>query len=135
MAYCNDCKAMVKVETDTEVEIDDLQLSETGNVTCIATIADQCMTCHNELRSASFNVDLQFDRRETHDCPEKDLGMGWTVDVLSATRTERHEPPNNQRYKTYYGVELQMRVRCPCGEVADVQTFVDDVQVAQMEKA
>ncbi len=138
MPRCPDCSKFVSLETETEPEVDGLDVDDDGTVTCSVRIVNCCGECSAELTETT--LELQDDctaEVEEHlkpdaggDTPEK--GHTLSVEEVSSERTQRVEG-KGRGAKTFYGASVDVLVKCECGWEHPL-TLSDDCQASSMDE-
>jgi RecJ-like exonuclease len=137
---CPDCNKFVSFDTDTEPEVDDLEVDESGRVTGTVRIVNTCAECGAELKEATFDLEIDLvNECEDHVNEEgKDSPHSLEVESDSAERTEREDgkPGTPARYRRhYYGAEVRVTVTCDCDTAFKAEgEWSDDVQGSGMEE-
>lgn len=146
---CPDCNKFVSFDSDSDPEIE-LELSDEFNVTGTVRIVNNCSECSQELKDATFDVDVDFAddvhaHWKEHGWKGKGAGpaghreMDLTDDGGSRsdeyqTTDRRGKPIRNPRYQKHlYGATVTITVECECGETFE-REWSDSVQASGMEE-
>jgi len=148
-------------ETDSlepsDVEFDHDQektkLEGTVNVTGDVRIVLTSECCGDEIKEANFSPDVHIDVKKHKDCTCEDWTDGVELEVENAAITDRNEAfqtktakrglnkgtlvqvPIPFRYqKRFYGVEMELHIKCACGKEIGMDTFSDEEQASAMEE-
>ncbi len=130
---CSDCNKFVSFDSDGEPE-PELEADETtGQVTGSVRIVNACGECGTELKEATFDVDVDFDKAAEHmaEHPE-DEAHALDLEEPSLDRTERVQG-KGRGAKTFYGAEGDLEVKCRCG-FTETQHWSDDIQASYMDE-
>ena len=135
---CPDCSKMVSLDTDVEPEVDDVEVDEDGHVTAHVRITNNCQDCGSELTEATFDLEgyaeIGDHKGDDHELEAEDAG---------ADRTQRsgyYDKKKGQwvnafgRYaKTFYGVSMDVKVTCSCGNLEVLVPMKDEIQASGMD--
>lgn len=131
---CPECRKFAQVDPDSEPDCNEDFDEATGILTVTARMVNHCADCGHELSEHEFTLEFDFSKDiAAHDCPEKDTGVGWTTEVELCERTIREHPPNAKVRTKFYGIQVDAKLACNCGEVLVHQTLSDEVKASLME--
>jgi hypothetical protein len=142
---CNQFAAQ-SADSDPELELDVDQVTDdavivTGNARIVVT--SEC--CGDELKEANFDVEISMDFEGERVC----YCDSFAVVSASASTTEDYDrtktttlkdgtvktTPIAPRYQThYYGVEVEVTIRCDCGKTELEGTFSDKIPASSMDE-
>lgn len=160
---CPSCNKFAAYETSAEPEIEDLDITaqvdgETKDVTVdisgSARIVLTSECCGDELKEATFDIDVSLDVEKASDCT---CGDAWMDDLEAEADgpelTDRQESSKPKTYKTgpkkgqtiqvpipyryqrrYFGVETRIAVNCGCGKEIGSVDFKDEIQASGMDE-
>lgn len=139
---CPDCSKFVSMDSETEPEVDNLEIDAEGHITASVRIQNNCADCGTTLKEGSFDVESDLDATilEAH----KGEGHELSVETSSSERTQE----GGGRYaKSYYGAKLEVTVECSCmknnptvedqpvsGPVIAIVEMSDKVAASDMEE-
>lgn len=129
---CNDCNKFVGLDLgDAEVQSGP-DIDESGNITCEARIVRNCAECGTELKEANFSLEGQMD-------VEGHTGEGHELEAeeTSSEATERQDgkPGTPSRYRrSFFGINVDVAVKCSCGESLGNVQLTDEVQASGMDE-
>lgn len=135
---CDQCNKFVSFE-EAEPEVNDLSISEDGQVTASVRIVNQCQDCGQELTETTF--DMEYDHSEQ--CKEhQGEGHGLEIEEDGCERTSRSGYFKKGQFvfacgryaKTFYGMALNYSVTCECGKLELSGTLEDECQASGMEQ-
>lgn len=134
---CPDCNKFVSFE-EQEPEVDNLEISEDGQITGEIRIVNACAECSNELTESSFEIDVSMEIPKKHTGEGHDLEIedGGCERISRSGYFKKGEfvPASGRYAKTFYGFELSYSVKCSCGEVIEENaTVTDEVQASGMD--
>lgn len=119
---CPACNKFVPYYTEADPEVFDAEADRSENaptavvVTAEATRTLPCGECGTELASASLTMEQSVELACT--CEKGKMGE-LTVEAEFPSPTTRTEG-KGRRYRTYYGVEMEVHIKCECGASATV---------------
>lgn len=145
MARCPDCNKFVSYDTDTEPEIEDVQVfDESTEVQGSVRVVLCCAECGTELKESNQEFNETFE----HTCEMEDVlpeflpefnpkeDEQYEIEDSSATFHERYQdrnpktgkPIKNPRYmKKYYGAEIVISIKCnKCGDTFDQEITTEE---------
>lgn len=142
---CPECNKFVAYDTDVDPEVD-IRVEDDGMVDGSVTITNNCEGCGCELKSAEFEVAIDFSEavaKHKAICPDQALRHSFDVEFDCSRedrtqRTDRHgRPIKSSRYmRTYYGARASVELSCSCGESVDGGTadWADECQASSMKE-
>lgn len=129
---CNNCNKFVGLDLgDAEIQTGP-DIDESGNITCEARIVRNCADCGTELKEANFSLEGQIDV----DGHEGD-GHELEAEESSSEATERSDGKSNtpSRYRrAFFGVSVDVAVKCSCGAELGHVVLTDEVQASGMDE-
>lgn len=130
---CPDCTKFVSMETG-DPEVNNVEVDDSGHVTAEVRIVRNCADCGTELKSADFTLEGDVDA----EFADAHSGEGHTLEAEEgdSEATERSEG-RGRGLRSFYGVELQVNVKCGCkAEEADETsiTLADEMQASAMDE-
>lgn len=137
---CDQCNKFVSFDTDVDPE-PTLDVSPEGVVSGSVRIVNQCAECGQELKEATFDVDIDLsdeveEHKKEHKAKEHDLELAEDLSRTDRRQTtdRKGKPIKNPRYqKQYYGAEGTVTVSCSCGW-STTASWSDEVQGSGMEE-
>ena len=141
---CPDCNKFVGMDDSNEPEVEDVDVDDEGCVTAEVRIANCCSECGTELKEAQFSLEGQVPLAtfRGHVCPDEKPEEGveasesmplLEADEETSERTSRTEG-KGRGTRTYYGVDIVVRVKCGCGEKSEYVKMSDEVQASGMDE-
>lgn len=141
---CPDCGKFVSYDTDGDPDLDGMSVNEKGEVTVDARIENACADCGTCLKSADFSLEGTVDLSpfRGHVCPDEKPQPGvppaeslplLDVEEVSSERTERVEG-SGRGARTFYGVSVEVVVKCGCGKASARLTLSEEVQASDMDE-
>jgi hypothetical protein len=141
---CPDCSKFVSFDTDSDPEINNIEVDDDGNVSGEVRIVNTCAECSSELTEATLEIEEDMtdditahreafpDEKDAHDTLDVDTAGESRFDEM--VRKDRNgKPIKNSRYmKRLYGAEVEITVTCKCGETF-TRTWRDSVQASGMD--
>jgi uncharacterized protein with PIN domain len=140
---CPDCNKFVSFDTETEPEVQSEQVDENGAVEFSVRITNNCADCGTELTETTLEMEDTVPEELLAD--HKGDEHEYSVEVVSASRTERQSVPQKtskktskttvwyRGAKTYYGAEIEYSVKCSCGVTLHEGTISAEEQASYME--
>lgn len=136
---CDQCNKFVSFE-EAEPEVNDLTVSEDGDVAASVRIVNQCQECGQELTETTFDLEASHgDEIKEH----KGKGHELEIEEDGCERTSRSGwfkkgqfvAAHGRYAKTFYGASLNYNITCSCGKLESVGgTLEDDCQASGMEQ-
>jgi phage FluMu protein Com len=131
MARCSTCNKWPELE-QAEPEVD---ISLDGDIISgTVRIVLQCTQCNDDIKEATFDVEVDVSEHLKHKCPDEEIGEGWTVDMPDIEAMTRQHPPKAQRRTTFYGAQGDIILKCQCGEVEEQIPWSDEIKASHMEE-
>lgn len=124
---CPDCNKFVGIDAEQDPEVNDLEITEKGEITGTVRIVNTCIECGSELTEASFDISLECTLTHNPGCKKAD----YDVSDGGFTRTVKSEG-KGRGMKTFYGAEGDITVNCSCGDSTTV-SWSDNIQASHME--
>jgi hypothetical protein len=131
---CPTCNKFASFDTDTEPEISDEKFDDD---TCVVSfnvrIVNTCAECSEELKEATFDVELDGPKPFPHEdsCKNQET---YSVEVESS-REDRVVRGKSPRYnKTFYGYSATATVECDGCSASFSISHQDDIQASAMEE-
>lgn len=146
MPRCASCNKFVSIDSETEPEVESIEVDDEGNVVMNVHIVNNCGDCGDELTGADLEIEVNCDayaenweehvkeKHEANDEGEMPEGKGPALEVHE-TGTERvtRTEGKGRGQKTFYGAKVEFEVKCACGWTA-TGAGEDDVQASSMDE-
>ena len=114
-------------EVESETEVDDSSVA--GSVRIVLTCAD----CGEELKEASFDVDVAFELKHAEEClnseGESELELDFEPEAF-----DEFVPPNKKRQRHMYGASAEAAVTCTSCKATATASWRDSIQSSAMEE-
>jgi hypothetical protein len=145
----------------SDPEVDNIEVSQDGTVTCEVRIVLTCADCGTDLKESTLEMsaesafaehvadcklaakDKAADKADeaaekATDAPEtedegEDEDHTPDVEETGTEATSRTEG-KGRGTRTFYGAHVSWKVTCSCGEYAEEGEFSDDVQASSMDE-
>lgn len=129
---CPDCNRFVSLDSEVEPEVD-VDINEEGQVTGTARMVNACGECGGELTEYTFDLDEEADDATAHmeSFPEDQRGKHKFTCEGSASRMDSFG--KGSRPAHFYGVSVDILVKCECGKHESTVTIEDQVQASDMD--
>jgi len=120
---CEQCAKFVSLEF-ADPEVDQLEVSEEGEVSAVLIIYRNCADCGTELKTATFEVDSDH----SDECKDHLNKEGEDKHDLSIAENEVNQiEEGGGRYaKSFFGAELAYTITCACDDKFSVEGTVSD---------
>lgn len=131
---CGDCHKYVSLDTDTDPEVNNVEVDDDGAVSVEVRIVNTCAECGTELRDYTFNTDDGIQSEvATHLETEhnQDNPAELTIEEMSVERTERQSQVKKNA-PIFCGYSLDYKITCSCG-FEHIDTITDDIEKSEME--
>lgn len=133
MARCGDCNKFVSYDQQ-DPEVEDLEVSDSGEVTAAVRIVNACDQCGTELRESTLEMSVDLSERLAGHLGSDEGAHELAAEETSSERTERQEG-RGRGARTFYGAKVEFKVTCSCGELEEVTgDLEDDVQASSMDE-
>lgn len=143
---CASCNKFVSFDTESDPEVENLEVDDEGNVSMSVRIVNTCAECGDEMTEASMDIEVERDAycqdwdehiKEKHEANEEgEIPEGkepvLEVSEAGSERTSRSEG-KGRGMKTFYGAKIDFEVKCKC-EWTATGTAEDDVQASSMDE-
>ncbi len=123
---CPDCSKFVSLEF-AEPEVDNIEVDADGNVTGGVRIHRDCADCGNELKEATFDIDVTVEIGEH-------TGEGHELEIDGEPDVEQIEEGGGRYAKAYFGAKVTFTVKCSCGGLEVDGEYEDKVAASQMDE-
>lgn len=128
---CPSCNKFVGIEA-AEPEVNSVEVEADGEaVRADVRLALVCLECGEELSEYNFEIEAEIDEVSTHAQAHDEAGVEYTLDVEDngaeafdryQTQDRHGKPIKNMRYQRhFYGVNVDVKVTCSCGQEFDAQ--------------
>ena len=124
---CPDCNKFVGIDSEQDPEVNDLEISEKGEITGNVRIVNTCIECGSELTEANFDISIEHQFEHNSDCK----GTDYDVSGDGFTRTSE-STGKGRGMRTFYGAEGDITITCSCGSTETV-AWSDKVQASHMD--
>lgn len=128
MARCQDCAKFVSYDTETDPEVENVEISDDGTVTATVRIHNDCAECGTEMTETTFDIDEQAD---VADHAEDSSKCSLTVEEDLVERAIKTDGQGRWT-RTYYGAHVIFNVECTCGYETTVD-WTDYIQASGMD--
>lgn len=117
---CPDCSKFVGLEF-AEPEVENLEVNEDGHVTGEIRIHRDCADCGNELKEATFEIDVDLSEK----VGDGHKGEGHELEIHEDS-VEQIEEGGGRYKKSYFGARVEFHLTCECGKLEDASGEYED---------
>jgi len=133
MPRCSSCNKFCSLD-EADPEIGTLEIDEDGNISGDARIANNCAECGQEVTEATVDLEGTHEEAGKHISNAQQKGKHeLSVEEEGAERTQRSQG-KGRGCRTYYGVEVEVKVACSCGKEFESTTAKGEVQASGMDE-
>lgn len=129
---CPDCSKFVSMDF-SEPEVDDIQVTEEGEVTASVILTRTCADCGGDLKTAQLEMTVDLGK----ECEEHVNKEGEEVHDLEieAGDVNQIEEGGGRYKKAFYGAEVCFTITCACDKEWNVEgSMSDKVAASEMEE-
>jgi len=126
---CPDCNKFVGLDSDSDPEVDNLEIDDEGRITGSVLITNNCIECGTGLADAQLDIDVQA---EVAEHVSKD-NCSLSVDEKDSPSRETKSDGKGRYTRTYYGARASFLVSCECGFETETE-WEEFVQASHMDQ-
>lgn len=131
---CPDCAKFVSMEFG-EPEVEQIDVTPEGEVTCSVTLTRTCADCGNDLKTASIEMELDLTEQCKDHLNSEDSDDDTHDLEIEEGEINQIEEGGGRYAKSYFGAEVCFTITCKCDPKFTVEGNVSDkVAASEMEE-